>query len=84
MKLKKVFSIMAIIIIFNIICSCAKECVYAQIVNEKQNQDAPAMAEACYLIGMNLVNNKKPLDGTSYSFDETGVAIRIPFKEYVG
>lgn len=45
-------------------------------------QDAPAMAKAMYTVGMNLVNNKKPLDGTEYKFDETGVAIRIPYKEY--
>ena len=47
-------------------------------------QDAPAMAEACYVIGMNLVNGKKPLEGTEYNFDETGVAVRIPYKEYKG
>jgi methyl-galactoside transport system substrate-binding protein len=47
-------------------------------------QDAPAMAEACYEIGINLVNGKKPLDGTKYVFDETGVAVRIPYKEYKG
>jgi methyl-galactoside transport system substrate-binding protein len=46
-------------------------------------QDAPAMAEACYLIGMNLVNGKPPLDGTQYKFDETGVSVRIPYKEYM-
>ena len=45
-------------------------------------QDAPAMAEACYAIGMNLVNEKPPLDGTQYKFDETGVSVRIPYKEY--
>ena len=45
-------------------------------------QDAPSMAKALYLIGMNLVYNKNPLDGTEYKFDETGVAIRIPYKEY--
>lgn len=45
-------------------------------------QDAPAMAEACYVIGMNLVNGKPPLNGTQYKFDETGVSVRIPYKEY--
>jgi methyl-galactoside transport system substrate-binding protein len=47
-------------------------------------QDAPAMAKALYLIGMNLANNKDPLDGTDYKFDQTGVAVRIPYKEYKG
>jgi len=45
-------------------------------------QDAPAMAKASYTIGMNLAYNRNPLDGTEYKFDETGVAIRIPYKEY--
>lgn len=45
-------------------------------------QDAPAMAEACYTIGMNLVSGKKPLEGTEYKADDTGVAVRIPYKEY--
>lgn len=43
-------------------------------------QDAAAMAEACYAIGMNLVYGNKPLTGTPYKFDETGVAVRIPYK----
>lgn len=46
-------------------------------------QDAGAMAEALYKIGMNLVYNRKPLDGTEYKFDKTGVAIRIPYREYI-
>jgi len=46
-------------------------------------QDAPAMAKAFYTVGMNLVYNKNPLDGTEYKFDETGVAIRIPYQQYI-
>ncbi|MFT8351448.1 galactose ABC transporter substrate-binding protein [Clostridium saccharoperbutylacetonicum] len=47
-------------------------------------QDANAVAEASYVIGINLFNDKNPLEGTSYKFDDTGVAIRLPYKEYVG
>ncbi|OOM73877.1 galactose ABC transporter substrate-binding protein [Clostridium sp. BL-8] len=47
-------------------------------------QDYSAMAEACYVIGMNLVNDRSPLEGTAYKFDDTGVAVRIPYKEYIG
>jgi methyl-galactoside transport system substrate-binding protein len=47
-------------------------------------QDAKAMAQACYTIGMNLFDGRNPLDGTPYTFDETGVAVRIPYKEYIG
>lgn len=46
-------------------------------------QDAPAMAEACYLIGMNLVSGRPPLEGTLYKFDDTGVSVRIPYKEFI-
>ena len=46
-------------------------------------QDAHDMAKAVYTVGMNLVYNKNPLEGTEYKFDETGVAIRIPYREYI-
>ncbi|WP_238917610.1 galactose ABC transporter substrate-binding protein [Clostridium sp. YIM B02555] len=47
-------------------------------------QDANVVAEASYVIGINLFNDQNPLEGTSYKFDDTGVAIRLPYKEYVG
>ncbi|GKX65717.1 galactose ABC transporter substrate-binding protein [Inconstantimicrobium mannanitabidum] len=46
-------------------------------------QDPQAMAEALYLAGMNLVNGKSAIDGTKYKFDETGVAIRLPYTKYI-
>ena len=46
-------------------------------------QDAPAMAEALYTAGMNLANDKTAIDGSSYEFDDTGVAIRIDYKEFL-
>lgn len=45
-------------------------------------QDDYKMAEALYLVGMNLALGRKPLEGTNYEFDETGVSIRIPYEEY--
>jgi methyl-galactoside transport system substrate-binding protein len=36
-------------------------------------------AVALYTVGMNLVNNKPPLEDTPYKFDETGFIIRIPY-----
>jgi len=47
-------------------------------------QDAAAMAEASYAIGNNLVKGKLPLEGTQYKFDETGVSVRIPYREFKG
>ncbi|MBW6408679.1 galactose ABC transporter substrate-binding protein [Clostridium weizhouense] len=45
-------------------------------------QDAQANAEALYNIGMNLAYKKPPLENTDYKFDDTGVVIRLPYKEY--
>lgn len=45
-------------------------------------QDTDEAAEALYAIGMNLVNNIPPLEGTDYKFDETGIIVRLPYREY--
>lgn len=47
-------------------------------------QDPLDMVNAIYTIGMNLVNDKNPVEGTPYKLDETSTAVRIPFEEYVG
>lgn len=41
-----------------------------------------AIAEAIYVCGMNLVNDKTAIDETNYKFDDTGVSIRIPYLGY--
>jgi methyl-galactoside transport system substrate-binding protein len=46
-------------------------------------QDPYAMAKALYSVGMNLVYSRNPLEGTGYKFDETGVAIRLTYTEYI-
>lgn len=43
-------------------------------------QNTSPWADALYNIGMNLVQRKNPLENTTYQFDETGVAIRIPYE----
>lgn len=45
-------------------------------------QDAEGMAKALYSTGMNLAAGKSAIDGTSYKFDDTGVAVRIPYQEF--
>lgn len=45
-------------------------------------QDADGMAKALYETGMNLASGKDAIDGTSYKFDDTGIAVRIPYQEY--
>lgn len=61
----------------------AQELIKQGIMTGSVLQDAYAMAEATYKIGINLVFGRAPLEGTQYKFDETGVAVRIPYKEYI-
>lgn len=61
----------------------AQELIKQGIMTGSVLQDPSAMANALYLVGMNLVHNRNPLEGTDYKFDETGVAIRLPYKEYI-
>jgi len=46
-------------------------------------QEPSAMAQALYTVGMNLVYNVNPLENTDYKFDETGVAIKLPYYQYI-
>ncbi len=45
-------------------------------------QDAPAMAKALYECAMNMANGKDAVDGTNYKYDDTGIAVRIPYAEF--
>lgn len=45
---------------------------------------APDLANTIYTIGMNLVYDRDPVEGTPYKLDETGVSVLIPFQEYTG
>ncbi|ADL50919.1 galactose ABC transporter substrate-binding protein [Clostridium cellulovorans] len=47
-------------------------------------QNPRLLAEALYTVGMNLILNKLPLEGTNYKFDKRGKIILIPFEEYKG
>ena len=47
-------------------------------------QDPSEMANAIYKIGMNVFEGNAPLESTQYKFDETGIAVRLPYKEYGG
>lgn len=46
-------------------------------------RDPRTFAEILYNVGMNLVLNKNPLEGTNYKFDETGVVISVPFEKNI-
>ena len=60
----------------------AQELIRKGIMKGSVLQDDHAMAETIYTMGMNLVYGKRPLEGTNYKFDETGVAVRIPYQEF--
>ena len=46
-------------------------------------QDLSEIAKAIYTIGMNVYEGKEPLSGTPYKFDDTGIAVRLTYREYV-
>lgn len=45
--------------------------------------DPADWAKALYTVGMNLVNNRPPLENTAYKFDETGITFSIPYSKYI-
>lgn len=46
-------------------------------------QDHEAVVKAVYRIGMNLVKENPPLQGTEYKLDKAGVAVMIPYNGYI-
>ncbi|MGL4992184.1 MAG: galactose ABC transporter substrate-binding protein [Sarcina sp.] len=61
----------------------AKDLISKGFMTGSVLQDAPAMAEALYKCGINLIEGKTAVDGTTYKFDDSGVSVRIPYQEYV-
>lgn len=47
-------------------------------------QEPTEMAKAIYVIGLNVFEGKEPLEGTQYKFHETGIAVRLLYKKYIG
>ena len=60
----------------------AQELIRKGIMEGSVLQDQRLWLKLFILLGMNLVYGKKPLEGTSYKFDETGIAVRIPYQEF--
>lgn len=61
----------------------AQELISKGFMTGTVKQDPREHANAIYSIGMNLISGAPPLSGTNYKFDETGVAIELPYFEYV-
>ena len=46
-------------------------------------QNPSEMANAIYAIGLNIFQGNDPLYNTQYESDDTGVSVRLPYKEYI-
>lgn len=62
----------------------AQEAIKAQTMEGTVKQDNVAMAECVFALAKNGANGKDFLDGTDYEYDESGIAIRIPYAPFTG
>jgi methyl-galactoside transport system substrate-binding protein len=62
----------------------AIEAINKGLMSGTVKQDGQAMGEAVATVMLNLVADKAPLDGTSYKFDDSGLAVRIPYSPHLG
>ncbi len=47
-------------------------------------QDNVEMAKCLFELGKNAANGKDYLEGTTYKYDDSGFAVRIPYQKYLG
>lgn len=62
----------------------AKELISKKYMSGTVLQDGEAMAEALITLGLNAAEDKDFIEGSNYKYDETGVAVRIPYQPYTG
>jgi methyl-galactoside transport system substrate-binding protein len=62
----------------------AVDAINRGIMSATVKQDGRAMGEAIAAVMLNMVNGKPPLEGTGYEFDQSGLAVRIPYSPYLG
>ncbi|MCD8351264.1 MAG: galactose ABC transporter substrate-binding protein [Planctomycetaceae bacterium] len=62
----------------------AVDAINRGIMSATVKQDGEAMGQALANIILNMVDGKAPLDGTDYQYDESGIAVRIPYSPYEG
>ena len=60
----------------------AKAAIQAGSMDGTVMQDGKAMAEAMYTLAKNAIDGKDYIEGTDYQWDESGIAIRIPYKKF--
>ena len=62
----------------------AVDAINKGIMSATVKQDGEAMGNAVSAIMLNMIAGKDPLDGTSYKYDDSGIAVRIPYSPYTG
>jgi methyl-galactoside transport system substrate-binding protein len=54
------------------------------IMSATVKQDGEAMGQAVSAIILNMIAGKAPLSGTACQYDDSGIAVRIPYSPYMG
>lgn len=62
----------------------AKDAIAKKTMSATVLQDGDAMGKCIAALALNAAAGKDFLDGTEYAFDDTGVAVRIPYAPYTG
>ena len=62
----------------------ARELISKKYMSGTVLQDGEAMADALITLAMNAAENREFLEGSDYKYDQTGVAVRIPYQPYTG
>ncbi len=62
----------------------AVDAINRGIMSATVKQDGEAMGNALATVILNMVAGKPNLDGTNYQYDESGIAVRIPYSPYEG
>ena len=62
----------------------AKELISKKYMSGTVLQDGEAMAEALITLAMNAAEDRDFLEDSNYKYDDTGVAVRIPYQPYTG
>jgi methyl-galactoside transport system substrate-binding protein len=62
----------------------AKELVSKGFMLGTASQETADMAKTIYIVGMNLVHDRNPVEGVPYKLDKTEVAILLPYEPYIG
>jgi len=60
----------------------AVDAINKGLMSATVKQDGTAMAQAISAIALNMAGGKSPLDGADYAWDDSGIAVRIPYAPY--